>query len=691
VDWLNAMFHTILLTIDSVIYWAVSQCYKLFIQLSTAQIFGESFYANFANRIYAILGVFMLFYLAYALLNVIVDPEKLAKGDKSVSKLATNFVVSLVIIGLLPSIFSYAYRLQNYVLSSNLIGALVFGTPVVDVSGGESDESMLGFGDSVSFTVMNAFINPDNYNVNMGGNVNWWDFKRQVLEDGDYGNLSGLAKPMVYGSANIGGTSGANVYPKYRMVLSTAAGIYLCYILLSFAIDLGVRIIKLAFCQLIAPIPVLMRAMPSKKGQFDKWLKMTLSVYFEVFVRVGIMYISVYFINEIISNGTFDDFLSNGPIGLIALVIVILGIFTFAKQAPKMLSDILGIDSGNLKLGLGEKLKASGFFAGGAMVGAGATGLVRNTIHGVGNTWSNLKKGDILGAGKSLIGTPLSGIAGTSSAMFNAYKSGKGAKGFGDMKKAAEAGVKVSTQNRERRAAYTASHGGIIDVYEGHVSDALKGVGQWAGVDTGLEALKGLQAGAKEVKDSRKAIDDRLTAILNRDKNLMKSLRTYTVAGVGSFDNYADVLNEMEIMKSTGKTSSGANITSHMLTEMAKTEYKMKEDMKKDILAGYDLKSGTGSKYTDFSKYDNDLKELITAYRTKALKNASIISENSKVDATNYLNQAIGNQNQDLKDFIMSDNANKLFTESNDAIKSANTEISQKVAQRIEKEAANKK
>ena len=58
-------------------------------KLSTAQIFTDDFFSSFAKRIYAILGVFMLFYLVYALLNAIVDPDKLT-NDKGAGKIAEN-------------------------------------------------------------------------------------------------------------------------------------------------------------------------------------------------------------------------------------------------------------------------------------------------------------------------------------------------------------------------------------------------------------------------------------------------------------------------------------------------------------------------------------------------------------------------------------------------------------------------
>ena len=411
--WLNTMFQRIMLTIDSVIYWFAAQCYQLFMKLSVTRIFDENFFNNFATRIYSILGVFMLFYLAYALLNALVDPDKLAKGDKSVSKIAQNLVVSLVILGLLPSIFSYAYRLQNYILSSNVIGSLIFGTPTIDPTV-ESDDSLIRYGDAISFTVLNTFLNSDDYNVRLGNDYTWYDVKYEILHDGDYSKLPGLSDPIVNETTVLSGEhAGESHSVDYKVGISSLAGIYLCYIMLSFTLDLGIRVVKLAFCQLIAPIPVVMRAVPGKNGTFDKWLKLTLSVYFEIFVRVAFMYIAVYFINGLTTSNVFDNFFSGGIQGMLALVIIILGILTFAKQAPKMISDILGLDTGNMKLGIGDKIKGSldglnsfGFagkavsYAGKATIGRGigavtgglgglATGVFDKNV----NTWAAFRQG----------------------------------------------------------------------------------------------------------------------------------------------------------------------------------------------------------------------------------------------------------------------------------------------------------
>lgn len=494
-DFVNTGVHSVLLWIDSVIYWFASECYQLFVKLAGARIFEDNFFANFANRIYVVLGVFMLFYLAYALLNALVDPDKLTKGDKGAGKIATNLIVSLVILGFLPTIFSYAYRLQNYVLASNVIGSLVLGTPVQETTGQNNNDSMIGYGDVISFTVLNTFLNPDNINFNITNNYTWYDFKASVLDDGDYSAMPNMGKAVSTGvSALNGENSGSTIRIDYKVGISTAAGIFLIYIMISFTLDLGMRVAKFAFYQLIAPIPVIMRILPSKKGVFDKWLKQTLSIYFEVFIRVAAMYIAIYFINALVNSNTLSQFWNGGIQGKLALVIIIMGIFAFAKQIPKIIGDMLGLEKGSLSLGIMDKLKTGGLLGIGAVLGAGATSMVRNATQGVFNTFGNLRKipaafrnngakGGFKQVGQTALsfGSGLgSTFAGTTSGMFNAYKSAKDAKNFRDVKNAASAGAKASYENRKKRENYIAINNGLRGSAVAKAQGILSGAKEWA-------------------------------------------------------------------------------------------------------------------------------------------------------------------------------------------------------------------
>lgn len=424
-SWFNNQIHRFLLWLDQSVYWLAAQCYQLFMKLSTAQIFTDDFFSSFAKRIYAILGVFMLFYLVYALLNAIVDPDKLT-NDKGAGKIAVNLIISLTLLGLLPNIFDLAYRMQNFVLSSNLLGAVILGSDAVDVSDSESvkenNESLIRFGDYASFTVLNSFLNPENVNPTLDNGYNWYGVKEEILEDGKWENLTLLSDAVSNGTS----IDGENVVVTYRPLVSTAAGIFLIYILLSFTLDLGIRVVKFAFYELLAPIPIVLRIIPSKKGTFDKWLKQTLSVYFEVFVRVGLMYIAIYFINAITKNNTLMEMWTESTSGKLALAIIIMGVFAFAKQAPKIISDVLGIETGGLKLGIGDKLKAGGFFGAGALAGFGAVsgalggawaakwngvGIGAGLAYGAANGWKN--KGNQFNAQRKSLYTGVLGGKGT--------------------------------------------------------------------------------------------------------------------------------------------------------------------------------------------------------------------------------------------------------------------------------------
>jgi len=670
-DWINRQFHQSLLFIDSVVYWAASQCYELFIKLASTRIFEDEFFASFAQKIYTILGIFMLFYLAYALLNAIVDPEKLAKGDKSVSKIATNLIVSLVIIGFLPSIFTYAYRLQSYILSSNLIGALILGTPVIDVNDTDSnEEAMLSYGNVLSFAVLNTFLNSDNYNFNIGQtsdnrDYNWFDLKADILENGQYTNMIGMGEAVSNGAVILGtnGSEGEKRVIDYKAFISTGAGIFLVYIMLSFTIDLGIRIFKFAFCQLIAPIPVIMRAVPGKKGTFDKYLKQTLSLYFEVFVRVACMYMAIYFIDAIYKSNSLKQFFTGGIQGMLAFVIILMGILAGAKQLPKMISDFLGIETGGLKLGIKDKLKAGGFFTGGAVVGAGITGLVRNGVSGISNAWKNgvnamnsFNDGNSEEGWRSLRQAIWSGtggiiggsVAGLTGGAFNAFKSGKDAKSFADMKKAASEGAKKVDERR----AYRAAHGGALGALGTDISNAVSSIATWAGVNESLEDLRAIRETSKKVSDSRKAVWDRASFIRDtlESKNRTMESVTWTDANgqkIITRNVHLGLLTErVKQIQQTGKDENG-NVVD------ARTRYNLEQMLKgAEKQANMDIIRGLakdGVKAND--SYDRNLQAELTGLMTNINAASSVLKSNVTAN-TSELNSALefvrNNRNADI-------------------------------------------
>ena len=585
------------LLIDSALYQAVSWLYNLFLRLAEAEIFTSEVYENFAQRVYVVLGVVMLFVLAYGLLQAIVNPDNFTKGDKSFSKVAMNLVVALIIIGLLPTVFDYSRKLQNFVLDSNLIGTLMFGGDDMEVevcdgnrsnchtqilSSSEVAKAKIDtYGNVMALTTLNAFLNPENYNIKydasdylanhglvnpfsvvgcglgLGGaivvtvassgallpsisglavicgglgaagnvvadnladvkNYTWNDIRVSILteQNGGFSQILSLAEPLKNGTKT---ADGDKVQLTYMPFVSSACACLIIYLLISFCIDLGIRTVRLAFLQLIAPIPVFMKAMPGKGTQFDKWLKKTIATYLEVFIRIFLMYMVVYFLSNL--NGNL-----NTREGLWVNVVIIMGLFAFVKEAPKLISEITGIDSGNMKLGIMPKLAAGGALAGAALAGGGLTALTRNAVHagkkvygaatdssaGFWQKAGNISKAALFGVGSTLTG-------GISGAIRGGY-AGRGAKNIADVRKGAGTGAKGATDARDRHEAYRAAHPGHMG--SSSFTDNLKGAWEWA-------------SGGFEAEESKLKIYNDMLAAQDRAKSEAEKIMNKYSTNIG--------------------------------------------------------------------------------------------------------------------------------------------------------------
>ena len=67
-------------------------------------------------------------------------------------------------------------------------------------------------------------------------------------------------------------------------------------LLINFCMDVAVRSIKLAFLQLVAPIPIISYIDPKsgKDGLFKKWYDMCFKTYLSLFIRLLALYFAIY-------------------------------------------------------------------------------------------------------------------------------------------------------------------------------------------------------------------------------------------------------------------------------------------------------------------------------------------------------------------------------------------------------------
>ena len=426
---LKAILGYIFLAIDSVVYFFVSQGFKMYIALAQFKLFDDKVFDDLINRTYIIIGVIALFIVAYALLNSIINPDNASKGDKSLSKIVKNFIFAIIGIAIVPTVFNYFYYFQRVVLCNNLIPKILLAQ-----KGDDSQADLLNddkIGTQFATYLFQSFFYPksiENMNmtdvdndgdllkseaakVEVGYIGEAFDFEESVnaekFKQYDKDNTGKYNLQMAYEAAMdgemfftafriflLGGNGFANSVlnntVNYMIIVSTIAGVYCAYVLASLCIDMAIRAVKLGYLELIAPLPIMTLIIPGKDGVFKAWIKKTGSCAFEVFTRLFIVSFVIYLIRTIPQLFTATSFSYGGcttSFGIItALLIralVYCGLLTFLKQAPKFLSEATGIKSDGFKLGIASKLADSGLFTALGAVGGAVTAGVRNLAPGV--------------------------------------------------------------------------------------------------------------------------------------------------------------------------------------------------------------------------------------------------------------------------------------------------------------------
>ena len=415
---LKAILGYIFLAIDSVVYFFVSQVFKMYIALAQFKLFDDKVFDDLINRTYIIIGVIALFIVAYALLNSIINPDNASKGDKSLSKIVKNFIFAIIGIAIVPTVFNYFYYFQRVVLCNNLIPKILLAQ-----KGDDSQANLLNddkIGTQFATYLFQSFFYPKSIeNMNMTDVDNDGDLLKseavkvevgliddvfsdeenvniEKYKDYDSDNKGNYNLQMAYEGAMNGemfftafrpfllgdvgfANSVLNNTVNYMIIISTIAGVYCAYVLASLCIDMAIRAVKLGYLELIAPLPIMTLIIPGKDGVFNAWIKKTGSCAFEVFTRLFIVSFVIYLIRTIPQLFTATTFSYGGcttAFGVItALLIralVYCGLLTFLKQAPKFLSEATGIKSDGFKLGIADKLGEMALIGGAAKNGVRA-------------------------------------------------------------------------------------------------------------------------------------------------------------------------------------------------------------------------------------------------------------------------------------------------------------------------------
>lgn len=269
--------------IDKAIYWFVELLLQLILDLADTQIFSQSVITEFANRIYIILGLVMLFKIIISFIQILINPDKMDDKEQGVGNILMRVVISLLLIVLVPSIFSLARQLQSYIIP--IIPKVVLGTEA-----GSTDGDMMNTsGRAMAFYSYTAF-----FTYNTG-----------CVDGSIYG--TGNNDPTVVTVYDVGtavehitdkcAESSDGYRYKYDWPMSMIVGIYLVFMLVQIAIAVAIRAIKLGICEFIAPIPIASYIDPkTSKQAFDNWVSTSIKTYLDLFTRLIVVYLLCSFL-----------------------------------------------------------------------------------------------------------------------------------------------------------------------------------------------------------------------------------------------------------------------------------------------------------------------------------------------------------------------------------------------------------
>ena len=366
--------------IDSMIYSLVSLLSGLLISLSEIRL-SDSLIADFSSRIFVILGILMLFKLTMSLINVVVNPEALTDKQEGTGKIVSRIVIMLIMLLSVNWVFSFAMQAQGGIVRT--IPKLLLGTndtldgyTASEIENGDYKNSST---EQIAALSLKAFIAP-NDNCPNSPYIPYWEEAETISAVTDLVTAVCSNDQSLY------------VFD-YNFGISTIVGIFLVFVLVGFCVDIAVRVIKLAILQMLAPIPIISYADPkSSKKSFDNWIKMCVSAYIELFLKLAVIYFAIYLLGQITSSTAFVT-ADGEPISGWLLVLLVIGIFFFAKQAPQYIADIFGVklDSGGSFFG-----KIAGMAAAGIGVGLGAVGgmAVGGLLGGAGATFQAWRQGE---------------------------------------------------------------------------------------------------------------------------------------------------------------------------------------------------------------------------------------------------------------------------------------------------------
>ena len=587
--WILDILKKICLFFDWLIYSVASLFFNAFYQISKMNILVNDNtipdVSVLIKRIKLFIGIFVLFIMVRTLITYLTDPEKVIEPSK---KIIINIFISIALLVISPTIFNLMNDFQSSIIYYNTLPSLLLGPDVGD-----------GFDENAGNTFMGSMFTLFFYCDDCGPDV------RDAIESVKTGSDNILSL--------INYTNNTGVYYKYP-ILSGIVGMVMIYYFILFALSLGIRIFKLFFLQVLAPIPIIAYMDPNKKSFCDKYFKLFINTYLEIFVRLFTIFMAYNLGQMILSNlGTATVTESN----VLVKLILIIALFQFAKSFPNIVSDLFGV-----KTSLSE-LKGWGALPG-AVLGTGAglaTGLV------------SAKMGHLSGrdfASHALFSTFKGGMAG--------YKGGqKGIMDFGSSMAGVATGGFVA-------ANQIYNSGGYGNYVKGRLLNKY-GFGKY--VENENERLSDALTNATQTKEKYEDYRGRLSTLKS------EAQRLYDASHNGGLTGNVDYQAQLAVRKSAAErlARNADDSEARAMFASANSEInRLERDYRRDVSNFYDsalngtdtsLEATTLRSISDkISKEIKDADQSINLSTYDGINNAETILDNSIVVADHNVDVA---------------------------------------------------
>ncbi len=370
-------------SICNAIYSLISILFDVFYNLANIRILNARYEVNgvwhdapitvIYKRVTLLLGIIMVFYVTFQFIKYVLEPDTFSDKEKGGEKLVFKLIIVVVLMGTVPTIFDKAYDIQRLILNSHLIDKVLIGN---------TNSNMGSFGRNLSANVFSLFYYPD---VSISEELICEDeLECQEIVKMNLGGLT-RAGSMPVITTGLGKKVSEGRYAiHFDAWFAMGVGLFLCYILVLYVIDVGVRVAQLTYLQIIAPIPIIAYLSPKKDGMFQKWVKQCVITFLDLFIRLFIIYFMLLVISNInISsigesiNASVDETTKTW-----VYIALILGLLLFAQKAPKLIQELfpnMGAAMGNFGFKPGDRMPALAAKAA-AMGLGGASALARKTI-----------------------------------------------------------------------------------------------------------------------------------------------------------------------------------------------------------------------------------------------------------------------------------------------------------------------